>query len=297
MPDFPGRVRASRASRGPSAGQPVPAAHAKTILVNAGQFYLFMHGNGNEAAAAAGNPGWREPGAGHAGFCRTRELPRPGRRDPALDIIGDAAMTPIMAGTGMPGDSAAAGGLEDPQAMRIMMLQARPGRRINEILMLDADPLLPLAPGPQSAAGPGALTAGSAASRPRSTAPRAPSRSMPGSPRSSGRSRNGPPPGWRRTPRRARGPATCSPACCSTATPTGPACRRPSARLSPSRPAGPASATARPHGRLPARPPVPARQGHQPAQRRRPGSPRAALSRASPARHDHALRADPGRNP
>ena len=63
-----------------------------------------------------------------------------------------------MAGIGMLGDSAA-GGLEDPQAMRIMMLQTRLGRRINEILMLDADPLLPLAPGPQSAAGPGALTA------------------------------------------------------------------------------------------------------------------------------------------
>ena len=40
------------------------------------------------------------------------------------------------------------GGMDDPQAMRIMMLQARLGRRINEILMLDADPLLPLAPEP-----------------------------------------------------------------------------------------------------------------------------------------------------
>ena len=34
---------------------------------------------------------------------------------------------------------------DDPQAMRIMMLQARLGRRISEILMLDPDPLLPLA--------------------------------------------------------------------------------------------------------------------------------------------------------
>ncbi len=157
MLDFLGHVTASRATRGPTAGQPVSAAHAKTILVNVEQFYLFMHDNANEAAAA-GDPGWRELGAEHAGFYRIRELPRPGRRDPALDIIDDAAMTQIMAGIGMLGDSAADGGLEDPQAMRIMMLQARLGRRINEILMLDADPLLPLAPGPQSA-GPGALTA------------------------------------------------------------------------------------------------------------------------------------------
>jgi hypothetical protein len=47
----------------------------------------------------------------------------------------------------------------DPQAMRIMMLQARLGRRINEILMLDADPLLPLPAGPAAAPEPGAMTA------------------------------------------------------------------------------------------------------------------------------------------
>ncbi len=159
MLDFLGHVRASRASRGPTEGQPVSAAHAKTILVNVEQFYLFMHDNKDEAATATGDPGWKDLGAGHAGFYRARELPRPSRRDPALDIIDDAAMTQVMAGIGLLGDSAADGGLDDPQAMRIMMLQARLGRRINEILMLDADPLLPLAPGPQPAAGPGALTA------------------------------------------------------------------------------------------------------------------------------------------
>jgi hypothetical protein len=159
MLDFLGHVKASRATRGPTAGQPVSPAHAKTILVNIEQFYLFMHDNRDGAAAALGDPGWRELGAGHAGFYRIRELPRPGRRDPSLDVIDDAAMTQIMAGIGLLGDSAADGGLEDPQAMRATMLQARLGRRINEILMLDADPLLPLGPGPEPAVGPGALTA------------------------------------------------------------------------------------------------------------------------------------------
>ena len=159
MLDFLGHVRASRASRGPTAGQPVSAAHAKTILVHAEQFYLFMHDHKDAAAAATGQPGWRELGAGHAGFYRNRELPRPARRDPALDIIDDTAMTKIMAGIGLLGEKAGDGGLDDPQAMRIMMLQARLGRRINEILMLDADPLLPLAPSPQAAPEPGAMTA------------------------------------------------------------------------------------------------------------------------------------------
>jgi hypothetical protein len=36
------------------------------------------------------------------------------------------------------------GGLGDEQAMRVLMLLARTGRRVNEICMLDRDPLLPL---------------------------------------------------------------------------------------------------------------------------------------------------------
>lgn len=158
MLDFLGHVRSSRASRGPTEGQRISAAHAKTVLVNVEQFYLFMHDHKDAAAAATGEPGWAGLGAGHAGFYRSRELPRPARRDPGLDVIDDTAMAKIMAGIGLLGDKADHGGLDDPQAMRIMMLQARLGRRISEILMLDPDPLLPL-PASPAAPGPGAMTA------------------------------------------------------------------------------------------------------------------------------------------
>ena len=157
--DFLGHVRASRATRGPTKGQRVSPAHAKTVLVHVEQFYLFMQDHKDAAAAATGKPGWRELGAGHAGFYRTRELPRPARRDPGLDIIDDTAMTKIMAGIGQLGEPAGDGGLDDPQAMRIMMLQARLGRRISEILLLDPDPLLPLAADPAAAPEPGAMVA------------------------------------------------------------------------------------------------------------------------------------------
>jgi hypothetical protein len=49
----------------------------------------------------AGSRAWR--------FYRTRELPRPARRDPGLDIIGDTAMTTIMAGIGQLGEKASDG--------------------------------------------------------------------------------------------------------------------------------------------------------------------------------------------
>ena len=77
MQDFLGHVRASQSSRGPTKGQRVSAAHAKTVLVHVEQFYLFMHDHKDAAAAATGEPGWRELGAGHAGFYRTGSFPAP----------------------------------------------------------------------------------------------------------------------------------------------------------------------------------------------------------------------------
>jgi hypothetical protein len=51
-----------------------------------------------------------------------------------------------MAGAGLLGAAAAEGGLGDEQAMRILMLLARTGRRVSEICLLDRDPLLPVGP-------------------------------------------------------------------------------------------------------------------------------------------------------
>ncbi len=150
MQDFLGHVRASKASRGPTKGQQVSPSHAKAVLGSVEQFYLFMHDHKDEAAVAVGEPRWRDLGAEHAGFYRRRELPRPRRRDPGADIIDDPTMTEIMGGIGLLGEPVSAGGLGDPQAMRIMMLQARLGRRISEILMLDVNPLAPIATRPQS---------------------------------------------------------------------------------------------------------------------------------------------------
>ncbi len=296
MQDFLGHVRATQSSRGPTAGQRVSAAHAKTVLVHVEQFYLFMHDHKDAAAAATGEPGWRELGAGHAGFYRIRELPRPGRRDPGLDVIGDTALAKIMAGIGQLGEPAADGGLDDPQAMRIMMLQARLGRRISEILMLDTDPLLPLA-GASAASEPGAMVARL----------RYQQTKIDGAPDTvlvdaevvaiireqqewaATWLREHAAPGacprylflgllFNRNADRPYVSATLHKALTELA-------RRLDIRDS----AG--------AGRLPADPPVPAHPGHQPAECRRPDSRRAALPRAPLARDDDALRADPGRNP
>src|SRR5207247_5611878 len=54
------------------------------------------------------------------------------------------AVSQILAGIGVLAAPAEDGGLGDEQAMRILMLLARTGRRVNEICLLDRDPLLAL---------------------------------------------------------------------------------------------------------------------------------------------------------
>ena len=149
MLEFLGYLKAMRATRGRTIGQPVSAAHVKQTAVAIEQFYRFMHDNKDAAAAALAEPGWLRLGPQHTVFFRRGELPRPRLADPDADVISDSATSKIMAAIGVLGDPAGQGGSGDEQGMRVMMLQARLGRRINEICLLDRDPLLPVStPGP-----------------------------------------------------------------------------------------------------------------------------------------------------
>jgi integrase len=160
MLDFLAQVRGSRASRGPTEGQPVSAAHAKVVVSAVEQFYLFMHDHKDEAALELSEPAWLGLGPQHTAFYRPRELPRPTRRDPDRDVIDDTSLSSVMAGIGILGDPVGEGGFGDEQAMRIMMLQVCLGRRISEILMLDRDPLFALnTPPAASGEGSAAFTA------------------------------------------------------------------------------------------------------------------------------------------
>jgi hypothetical protein len=105
------------------------------------QFYAFMHDQAGEAAAVLGEPGWLRLGPQHGMLVRRGERPRRHSPGDPHQIIGDTTMTKIMGQAGMLGAPAADGGFGDEQAMRLLMLQARLGRRINELCMLDHDPL------------------------------------------------------------------------------------------------------------------------------------------------------------
>ncbi|HEY5840914.1 MAG TPA: site-specific integrase [Mycobacterium sp.] len=144
--DFLGHVRGLRVQHpGPTHGQPLSQSRVSSLLNGVEQFYLFMHDQRETAAASLAEPGWLRLGPEHAMFFRRGEKPRRSRhRSHERDVIDADAFAQIMAGTGLLGTPTADGGLGDEQAMRILMLLARTGRRVSEICMLDHDPLLPL---------------------------------------------------------------------------------------------------------------------------------------------------------
>ncbi len=140
MRDYLAHVSTRRAGRGKRAGEPISASQRKILVICVEQFYAFMHDHAEEAAAVLAEPGWLRLGPQHAMLVRRGERPR--RHSPENhQIIDDTTMTKIMGQAGMLGAPVADGGFGDEQAMRLLMLQARLGRRINELCMLDHDPL------------------------------------------------------------------------------------------------------------------------------------------------------------
>jgi integrase len=161
MLDYLAHLRARRVERpGRGQGQPLSRSRISALLTSVEQFYAFMHDHRDTAAAALAEPGWLRLGPHHAVFFRRGEKPGRSRRTPERQVIDIDAFTQIMAGVGVLGAPSTEDGLGDEQAMRILMLLARTGRRINEICMLDRDPLLALdTPATSTPTDPGAFVA------------------------------------------------------------------------------------------------------------------------------------------
>jgi integrase len=130
---------------------------AQSILAS---FYLFMLDHRAEAVAVLGEPRWTQLSDAHARLWRPGELahrrkspqakPEPSYLEPDvlariaehLDILAlptDQAKTVTV-----DGQPVEVSGFADPQAMRAYLLAMLTGRRINEILLIDHDPLEPI---------------------------------------------------------------------------------------------------------------------------------------------------------
>jgi integrase len=137
-----------------------------------GSFYLFMFDHRVEAARALAEPRWRQLSPFHPSVLAQAHrirIPRLPEQILALDddvlaavaahvdILGLAKdQTRPVVVDGVENDVA---GIGDPQAMRIYLLLILLGRRASEILLLDRDPLVPIAGIDPQAAGPGEFVA------------------------------------------------------------------------------------------------------------------------------------------
>lgn len=132
------------AMTGPNKGGKLAKNSRRGPLVTVEAFYRWMYDNRAEAATVLGDPRWSRLGLQHTVLFRLEDKPRLTNTLPDDMALEDEAISQIAAGSGVLAAPKDEGGLDDRQAFHALMLLIRTGRRMNEVLMMDFDPLLPL---------------------------------------------------------------------------------------------------------------------------------------------------------
>lgn len=141
-----------------SNGEPLAKNPRRQTMTAIEQFFQWMFDHREMAAAELGLPAWASLRPELCVLFRPEDKPRLTNRREFLDmVLEDAVMTKIAEGAELLARPKSDGGLEDVQAFHALMLLMRTGRRINEVLMMDFEPLEPLLrstapPGGQSSA-------------------------------------------------------------------------------------------------------------------------------------------------
>ncbi len=148
MLDYLGHLRQQKRQTGARKGQPLSNGFVAHKLTDIEVFYNWMATERETAALVLGRH-WLKLDTRHFRFFRFGEKPRHAsqavmERRVAEQVIDEEALSLILENAELIAKPIEEGGLGDPQAMNILLLLAFTGRRINEILMLDFDPLLPL---------------------------------------------------------------------------------------------------------------------------------------------------------
>ena len=142
--EFLAHVKQRRARCGANRGELVANGTVRHTINHVERFYAFMADYKEEAARALGEPRWEALGDQHARLWRPGEKPLPPRLPDEDVYFDDHTMAQVMRHAGLLGAPPEEGGIGDEQAMRILMLLARTGRRAGELLLLDFDCLLPI---------------------------------------------------------------------------------------------------------------------------------------------------------
>ncbi|WP_051133634.1 tyrosine-type recombinase/integrase [Nocardia paucivorans] len=137
-------LRAHRIRSGPSKGRPLGKNQVRRPLVTVETFYRWMFDNVAEVTTVLGEPRWQRLTAQHTTLFRPEDKPRLVNKLPDDMALEDEVVSRIAAGSELLAAPKEEGGLGDLQAFHALMLQIRTGRRMNEVLLMDFDPLIPL---------------------------------------------------------------------------------------------------------------------------------------------------------
>jgi Phage integrase family len=137
-----GEIASTRSER---TGGPLSQSTAYQYLNHPEILYGWLLDHRTELARAVDDDRCLALGIEHSRFYRPGERPRTSAKAPSEDeVIEDAVMSRVLGVAGELGREEADGGAGDQQAERMLLLLAKTGRRVMEILQLDFDPLLPL---------------------------------------------------------------------------------------------------------------------------------------------------------
>lgn len=143
-----GQMTAHRTVHGSRKGQPLKGNPVRRMMTGIEQFYRWMYDNREDAAVVLAESRWLALRPEHTVLFRPGDKPRMTNAR-ADDLVLEAdVVTAIAAKSELLALPKAEGGYDDLQAFHALLLLIRTGRRVHEVLMMDFDPLLPIAPAP-----------------------------------------------------------------------------------------------------------------------------------------------------
>jgi integrase len=141
---FLAALRSHRVTSGPRVGEPLAANPRRQIMTTIEQFYAWMYDNRTDAAVILDEQRWASLSSAHSVLFRPGDKPRLTNKRSEDMVLEDDVVARIAEGAELLARPKSEGGLGDLAAFHTLMLLIRTGRRVNEVLMMDFDPLLPL---------------------------------------------------------------------------------------------------------------------------------------------------------
>lgn len=141
---FAAALRSHTITSGARAGQPLTGNPRRQIMTAVELFYSWMYDHQIEAAQTLNDRRWLALGPAHGVLFRPGDKPRLTNKRSDDMILEDDVVAEIAKGAELLALPKSEGGLGELSAFHALMLLIRTGRRVNEILMMDFDPLLPL---------------------------------------------------------------------------------------------------------------------------------------------------------